>query len=330
MPRYKSKWIGLLVLVAVMATVPFFVGRYFVDVMTLLFINIIVIASFRLITTTGGWNLAHIPLMGLGAYTSTILAKNFGIPFYGTMPVAILAVALVAMLFSFPLRRTRGFAYFIASFAAGEAMRLTWSRIIFPFGGHRGLVNIPPPDFTPIPGLQTINFAKSTPYYLLTLGVMVVCVLIMYRIDISRIGRTFKAVYAEDVLARSVGMDIAKYKTLAYVIGAMFAAVAGVLYAHYMRAIDPAAFGFGLTLYLLVWAIFGGVHSFGGVIAGVSVLTVVQRVLEFVLHLPEWIPLVYGTLLIVTLLFLPGGLESVPKRMRPLVEKMRTLIGRKG
>ena len=148
----------------------------------------------------------------------------------------------------------------------------------------------------------------------------------MYRIDISRIGQTFKAVYADDTLSRSVGMNIAKYKSLAFVIGAMFAAVAGVLYAHYMRAIDPSAFGFAFTLYLLVWAIFGGTHSFWGVIAGVSVLTVVHRSLEFVLHVPEWIPLVYGVVLIVTLLFLPGGLESMPKRMQPLVEKVKMRI----
>jgi len=311
----KAKAVGLGALIAFLVAVPFFISTYNTHVAILLFINIILVSSFRLITTTGGWNLSHVPLMGLGAYISAILAKSYGLPFWVTLPMAGLGVAAAGLVFSLPLRRTKGLAFFIASFAAGEALRLSWTRLIVPFGGHRGVYLIPAPDFSPIPGLQSVDFVQPMPYYMLALSVMVVCLLIMYRVDTSRIGHTFKALYSEGSLAKSVGVDIPGYKTLAFVIGALFAGIAGGLLAHYMRAIDPSSFGFTATLYLLVWAIFGGTHSFAGPIVGVTVLTVLHTILEGAMS-SEWIPLVYGIILIVTLVFLPGGIESLPERLR--------------
>src|SRR4030042_700774 len=124
---------GLGILLALLVSVPFFAGTYYIHIMTLLLINIILVSSFRLVTTTGGWNLSHVPLMGLGGYTSAILAKSFGMPFWVTLPLAGLGVAAAGLVFSLPLRRIKGFAFFIASFAAGEALRLTWTRLIVPF-----------------------------------------------------------------------------------------------------------------------------------------------------------------------------------------------------
>ena len=318
---------GLGILLALLVSVPFFAGTYYIHIMTLLLINIILVSSFRLVTTTGGWNLSHVPLMGLGGYTSAILAKSFGMPFWVTLPLAGLGVAVAGLVFSLPLRRIKGFAFFIASFAAGEALRLTWTRLIVPFGGHRGLYFIPPADFSPFPVLESIDFTQSTPYYFLTLIVTLVCLLIMYRVDTSRIGRTFKALYSQENLSKSIGVDIPRYKTLAFVIGAFFAGIAGCLYAHELRSIDPSSFGFTYTLYLLVWIIFGGAHSFVGPIIGATTLTIIHTALQEVVA-SEWIPLVYGALLVVTLVFLHGGIESLPERF-PRLKNLETLLKRK-
>src|SRR4030042_4266171 len=98
---------GLGILLALLASVPFFAGTYYIHIMTLLLINIILVSSFRLITTTGGWNLAHVPLMGLGAYISAILAKSYGMPFWATLPLAGLGAAVAGLVFSLPLRGTK-------------------------------------------------------------------------------------------------------------------------------------------------------------------------------------------------------------------------------
>jgi branched-chain amino acid transport system permease protein len=310
----KSRFVGLLALMAVLVVVPFYLGTYYINVLTLLLINVILVSSFRLITTTGGWNLAHIPLMGLGAYTSAILAKSYGLPFWLTLPLAGLGAAVAGLVFSLPLRRTKGLAFFIASFAAGEAMRESWTRLTVPFGGHRGIYAIPAPDFSPIPGLQSINFAQPLPFYFLTFVVTLVCLLVMYRIDKSRIGHTFAALYSQESLAKSVGIDIPKYKTLAFALGSLFAGIAGGLLAHYQGSIDPSSFGFIITMYLLVWVIFGGTHSFVGPLLGVTSLTILHTILENAVA-SEWIPLVYGVILIVTLVFLRGGIESLPEQL---------------
>ena len=322
----RSRFVGLAVLIAVIVALSFSLGTYYIDIMTLLLINIILVSSFRLITTTGGWNLAHVPLMGLGAYISAILAKSYGMPFWATLPLAGLGAAVAGLVFSLPLRRTKGLAFFIASFAAGEAMRLTWTRLTVPFGGHRGIYAIPAPDFSPIPVLQSINFAKPLPFFLLTLVITLVCLFIMYRIDKSRIGRTFAALYSEESLAKSVGIDIPKYKTLAFALGSLFAGIAGCILAHYQGSIDPSSFGFITTMYLLVWVIFGGTHSFIGPILGVISLTILHTILENVVT-SEWIPLVYGVILIVTLVFLRGGIESLPERLSHL-RNLKTLFAR--
>lgn len=318
MPRNNlSKPTGLAVLAIILVALPFVLREYYVDVVTMLLINIIIVVSFRLITTTGGWSLAHIPLMGAGAYATALMTGALGWPFWLTLPLAGLTAALTGLVMSYPLVRTKGFAFFIASFAAGDAMRLCWMRFKVPFGGHRGLTNIPAPEAIPIPGLRPVDFSEAIPYYFLTLVVTVLCLLFMYRLEKSRIGDTLKAINSEDSLAKSVGINITYYKILAFVTGSFFAGIAGVLLAHRLWAIEPQQFGFGLTLYLLVWVVFGGTHTFAGPIIGVTVLTVLRELLN---PLAEWVPMIYGAILISTLLFLPEGLEGLPRRLAPLMK----------
>jgi branched-chain amino acid transport system permease protein len=313
MPRNNlSKPIGLAVLAIIVVALPFALREYYVDVVTMLLINVIVVVSFRLITTIGGWSLAHIPLMGAGAYATALMTGAFGWPFWLTLPLAGLAAGLVGLAMSYPLVRTKGFAFFIASFAAGDAMRLCWMRFRVPFGGHRGLTNIPAPEAIPIPGLRTIDFSEAIPYYFLALVVTTLCLVVLYRLDKSRIGDTLKAINSQDSLAKSVGINITQYKILAFAIGSFFAGIAGVLLAHRLWAVEPQQFGFTTTLYLLVWVVFGGTGTFAGPIIGVTVLTVLSELLD---PLAEWVPMIYGAILISTLLFLPEGLEGLPRRL---------------
>jgi branched-chain amino acid transport system permease protein len=313
MPRNDLlKFVGLAVLAVGLVTVPFLIGEYYVDVLIMLFINVVIVVSFRFISLMGGWSLAHIPLWGLGAYATAIMARTFGWPFWLTLPLAGLCVALVGLIMSYPLARIKGFAFFLASFAVGEAMRLAWTRLPIPFGGHQGLTNIAAPESIPLPGLQAVDFGHAIPYYFLTLVVITLCLMIMYRLEKSQIGDILKAINSQEILAKSVGINIIKYKMLAFVIASFFVGIAGVLLAHRIHAIDPSGFGFVFTLYMLVWVIFGGKGSFAGPILGVCILTVVH---ELVRPLMEWLPMFYGAVLILTLLFLPEGFIGLTRRM---------------
>jgi branched-chain amino acid transport system permease protein len=298
----------VLPLVAIVGVaLPFLLANYYADVLIMLFINIIMVVAFRLITTTGGWSLAQLPLMGAGAYTSALFSTVWGWPFWLTLPVGAIFAAIAGLIMSYPLARTKGFAFFIASFAAGEAMRLCWMRFRVPFGGHAGVTNVPPPG-----NIGSIDFSHPIPYYFLTLGITAICLWLMYRLSRSRIGSTFDAIHSQDSLARSIGINVTGYKVLVFVVAAFFSGVAGVLLVHRMWAIEPEQFAFTPTLYLLVWVVFGGTRTFVGPILGVCVLTLLS---ELLIPLAEWVPMIYGAILILTLLFFPDGLEGVPARI---------------
>lgn len=304
----RALWLGAVPVILVSA--PFATSGYFVDLMTNLLINIILVTSFRLITTTGGWSLAHLPMMGCGAYATALLSGKLGVPFLISLPLAGLAAGLTGLLISYPLSRTKGFAFFVASFAAGEAIRLCWIRFKFPFGGHKGL-EVPAPAI--FENIAWLDFSEAVPYYFLTLAFTLISLAVMLRLDRSRIGDTWKAIQSEEDLAKSVGIHITKYKMLAFSIGSFFSGVAGVLLAHRLWAIEPHQFGFTTTLYLLVWVVFGGSQTFSGPIWGVIALTFLAELLR---PLASWVPMIFGAIVILTLIFVPEGLEGLPRRLR--------------
>jgi branched-chain amino acid transport system permease protein len=309
--NYKQAFL-LGTLPVVLISAPFAISGYKVDLLTNLLINIILVASFQLITTTGGWSLAHIPMMGCGAYGTALLSGGLGIPFWISLPLSALTAAAVGLIISFPLARTKGFAFFVASFAAGEAIRLCWTRFKIPFGGHKGLT-VPAPVLAE--NVAWLDFEEAVPYYFLTLAITLVSLIIIYRLNSSRIGDSWRALASEEKLAKSVGINITKYKMLAFAGGSFFAGVAGVLLAHRLWAIEPRQFGFNATLYLLVWVVFGGSHTFAGPILGVVTLTLLGELLR---PLVEWVPMIYGAIVILILIFLPDGLESLPNKLRSL------------
>ena len=304
--------IGWSLLAALVAALPFLVRPYHLDILIFLEINILVVASYRLMTITGEWSLAHVVLMGVGAYASALLAKRLGLPFWVSMPAAALVAGVLAYVLSFPLFRMKGFYFLIGSFAAGEAIRLVWIRFQDPFGGPKGVTLIPPPEID-LPGLGTIDLGQPVRFYFLALAVVGLCLWVMHRIERSRIGLTLHAIHWRDVLAESVGVDTRRYRTLAFIAASFFVAVAGALLAHYVGGVRPSQFALHNMLYVLVWVIVGGTRTPFGPIVGVTLLTVVD---EFIREFEQYRPLIYGVILIVTVRFLPTGLESLPARLR--------------
>ena len=303
-----ARWLGPIVAI-VIAALPFAVKAYQLDFLIFLFINIIVVVSYRLVTITGEWSLSHVVIMGVGAYASAIGTKQLGLPVLAAMPIAGLVSALIAYILSFPLFRMKGFYFLIGSFAAGEAIRLTWSRFRFPFGGPKGITLIPAPEFT-IPGFGTVSLGTPVIYYFMTVAIVVLCLWVMYRLERSKIGLTLEAIHWKDVLAESVGINTWRYRTLSFVTASFFAGIGGSLLGHYIGTINPDRFGMESMLYVLVWTIVGGTRTFYGPIIGVVALSILDEVFR---GLAELRPALYGFLLIATMRFLPHGLESLPE-----------------
>ena len=309
----------LLVPVAALAmAMPYLVGEYYLEILILFLINLLLAASYRLLTTTGDWSLSHVVLMGTGAYATALAAKLLGWPFWLGLPLAGIAAAIIAACLIYPLLRTKGFGFFIASFAFGEFVRLVWVKFHNPFGGPRGMINIPTPE------LGTIDFFFATPYYYLTLVIVAVCLWVLFRIDrAALIGDVMKAIYMDEDLARSIGVKVNHYRAMAFITGGFFAGIAGALLAHRLGAIDPKNFDINTMVYLVIWVVVGGTKTFWGPFLGVIVMT---AVFEASRPLLEWRPMLFGSILIFFLIFLPGGLESLlPKswtsRAKPASEE---------
>ena len=234
--------------------------------------------------------------------------------------------AATAAILSVPLFRMKGFYFLIGSFAAGEIIRLIWKRFTDPFGGPKGLKRIDPfPDIEF--GFLSIDFYEPVNYYFLALVVVSTSLFVLYRIERSRIGLTFHAIHWQDRLAESVGVDTFRYRTLAFVIASFFAGIAGGLYAHYIGAVNPTRFSVDQMVYVLVWAVVGGTATFHGPILGVVVLTVINEIVLRALGLDTARPLIYGAILILSVLYLPNGLESLDLGCGP-VEALARRSGR--
>ena len=227
------------------------------------------------------------------------------------MPLGGVAAAGIAYILSFPLFRMKGFYFLIGSFAAAEAIRLIWVQFNNPFGGFRGLRRIPVLEVD-LGDFLYINFGAPVPYYFFALIVGIVCLILMYRIENSRFGFVFHAVHHKDTLAQSVGVDVRRYRTIAFVTASFFAGIAGAMVAHYVTAINPGLFGLPRMLSILVWALVGGMGSFAGPIIGVTVLSIAD---ESFRGFAELRPAFYGLTLIATMLFLPDGLVSLPSKI---------------
>ena len=310
MPERLARPLGLASACAVLIALPHLLSFSQKEIAVFLLINILLVASYRLLTLTGEWSLGHVVIMGVGGYASALFVKLAGVPVPLAMLLGAATSAAVAYVLSFPLFRMKGFYFLIGSFAAGEVIRLLWIKFRV-FGGPKGLKLIPP-----FPDLGSIAFFDPTNYYYLCLVVVAASLALLYRIEHSRIGLTFRAVHWRDQLAESVGVDTRGYRTLAFVLASFFAGISGALLAHYIGTVNPTRFDVAQMVFVLIWVIVGGTATFFGPIIGVVTLTILNEVVLRQLGTDELRPLFYGGILIVAMLFLPGGLESLGPRLK--------------
>ncbi len=311
-------WIFALTLLAGLLVLPQLLSYSQREIAVFLIINVLLVVSYRLMTLTGEWSLGHVVIMGVGAYASALFSKRLGVPVPLSMFLGASTAGLTAVVLSFPLFRMKGFYFLIGSFAAGEVIRLIWKYFTFPFGGAKGLNLIPS-----FPDIGWISFFDPVNYYYLCLIVVSVSLFILYRVERSRFGLTFHALHWQDKLAESVGVNTFRYRMLAFTLASFFAGLSGALYAHYIGTVNPTRFDVEEMVYVLIWAIVGGTATFYGPIVGVVALTIVNDVLLRALGFDTIRPMIYGAVLIASVLFMPDGLESIFPKLK------RLMMGRK-
>ncbi len=294
---------------------PFLVGPYMVEVAMIFFLWIILTQSYRLTVTIHDWQLYHVVVYGVGAYTSGMLAKNLGVPVFLAIPLGGVMAGLMGVVITSILLRTTGWSFYIATYGLAELIRLTWLKFRYPFGGSTGIISIPYP-----PVIGGIDFGDALPYYFFSLCVMLAILYMLYRIEKSRIGDAFKAISMDPALAESTGISIFRHRLLACAIGSFFAGIAGGLLVHRLGAVDPKIFNITTMLYLLIWVVVGGTKTFWGPLIGVSVM---YTLFELSRPLIQLRPMLFGLTIIFVLIFMPGGIESLISKVVAQWQKLR-------
>ena len=304
----RRKTISLLVLVGLAAFPAFTQDPYLLSILITTGIWTTSVWGVRVIMSTGQLTLGHAAYMAVGAYASTLLTMKVGLSFWLAFPLAGLISSLVALLIGYPTLRIKGVYFAIITFAFAEIVRLLivhWPSLL---GGYGGIPDVPPPS-----PIFTISFKSRIPYYYLILAVCLFTYWVMVRIDKSRIGQIFSSIHESDTLAESIGINIMRYKVTAFCIGCFFAGLSGSFYAHYFNFTSPEFFTIWQSVYCLLFVIVGGVGSVWGPLLGSFFMTLVPELLRVARELE---PVIYAVILIAVMFLLPGGLVTLPSRLR--------------
>ena len=298
----RQLFIFLFFAAAVLVTPLFLKGSYFLNVLVFIGINTMLAVALNLLLGYAGQiSLGHAAFFGLGAYVSGILTTRFPIDPWLAMILAGFCAAGLAFVIGFPILKLKGHYLAMATLGFGIIMYIIFNETVAWTGGPSGLSSIP--------NLQigSVFFDNDwNNYYLIwifTLGVM----LLSINLSQSRIGRALRAIHDSEVAARVMGVNARVLKVQIFTVSALLSAVAGSLYAHTMTFISPVAFGFNFSVELVTMVIIGGLGSIYGSFLGAAILTLLPEILR-VFH--DFDIVIYGLMLILITMYLPGGLIS--------------------
>jgi branched-chain amino acid transport system permease protein len=279
---------------------------YIIQLLNIGILNAIVVLGLNFVTGwTGQINFGQAAFYGLGAYATAIATKS-GLPWI-VAPVLSVAIVLVAsLILGLPTLRLRTYYLAMTTIGFGEIVRLIivyWEPVT---GGTSGLRAIPPIS------LFGIGPQGLVQHYYLLLATLAVAALVAARIRQSALGRAMIATKDSEIAAEQSGVDTTRTKLLAFMIGAVYAGLAGCLYASSIRFVSPDSFSGVQAVLLMTMLIVGGMGSIAGSIAGALTLTILPEVLRF---LGQWYLVLYGLGVIVVIVLMPGGLASVTARI---------------
>lgn len=264
----------------------------------------------------GQINLGSAGFFCLGAYIPTMLQVKYELHYFIGFPVAVAFCALIAWLLSYPLLRLKGHAMAIGTLSFGMAVFLVAERFPSLTGGADG-ITVPPMT---IPGIEV----GDKFYYYLILVCFLLSYLACYFLMSSRIGRALKAIRDDEDAALALGINVAQYKTFAWVLNNTLMGVAGALFAQQAGFLSPSSFALWTSVSVLVMICVGGLGSNLGSVIGATIMTLLPYIL---VSIQEYIMLTQGVILFSVLRFMPDGIVgTMPKLFRRNSRSKQALI----
>ena len=283
--------------------------EYLLHLLILVGIYVMLSQSLNLSAGFGGMiSLAHAGFYGVGAYTAALLSVHFQLPFLLALPVAMLLSGLLALIVSAIALRTIDDYFIICTLGIQVvvfSLMNNWMSLT------RGPLGIPG-----IPGIQLfgIGIESKWAFLFLTLFFVTMIFFFLKKLTSSSFGRTLRALSEDEIFTQSLGKNVYLSKVIAFTVGAMIAAVPGVLYAHYISYIDPTSFTVDESIFILSIVIIGGMRNLWGSVIAAAFLVLLPEALRFV-GMPNAIAanmrqIIYGGVLVFMMFRYSKGFEG--------------------
>src|SRR5215475_6467554 len=283
---------------------PFFI----LVLQSLAYLFIVVLGLDILVGWTGQISLGHAGLYAVGAYTTALTSTKLGLPFWLSAPLGIVLAGVFGALLALPSLRAKGPYLAMVTIAFGFMAEVTSNRWSLT-GGPMGIMSIPAPT------LPNGREMTATEYFWLIGAVALTCQLLAINLFRSRVGRTLLALQASEIAAETVGINVYRYKVLAFVLSSVCAGIGGVFFAHQNGYINSDTFVFAFSVSTLTSVLMGGSGTTFGPLVGSVILNLIPTVFA---SLREFQLYVYGTIILVTIIFLPKGIVGSLRQLRVL------------
>ena len=300
------------ILVIVLALLPLFLSNnYQVSILVFVGLHTILTVGLSLLMGYAGQiSLGHAVFYGMGGYTTGILAIRLGWSPLAAMVAAAVITGIVAYVIGIPILRLRGNYLAMATLGLNVIFTLILTQQTDWTGGPNGLRDIPKLAIGEITLRSDIHF-----YYLVWFAAIVILALSLNLVN-SRFGRALRSIHGSEIAAEMMGVDAAHYKNAVFALGAVYASIAGSLYAFWIGIVSPSVFSITLSVELVVMVAIGGLASIWGAIFGAAAVTLLTEFLRNVL--PQLLRgasgeheiVAFGIILMIVMIFLPEGLTT--------------------
>jgi branched-chain amino acid transport system permease protein len=304
----RRRWLVAAAAIVAALTVPLVTqDGYIIQLLNIAILNTIVVLGLNFVTGwTGQINFGQAAFYGLGAYTTAIATKS-GLPWVTTPFLSAVVVIAASLALGLPTMRLRTYYLAMTTIGFGEIIRLIivhWEPVT---GGTSGL--------RAIPGISILGIGPEgqTQHYYILVIVLALAILVAARVRHSALGRAMIATRDSEIAAEQSGVDTVRTKLTAFMIGAVYAGLAGCLYASSIRFISPDSFSGIQAVLLMTMLIVGGLGSIAGCVFGAVALTLLPEALRF---LGQWYLVLYGLGVIAVIVLLPGGLASIAAQLQ--------------
>ena len=319
-------YVALLVLAIILPWIP--IGpssNYLLRVLTTAVLYMILALGLNIVPGfTGLLDLGYVGFYGIGAYTSGLLAIHYDLSLWVILPLAAANGALWGVLLGAPTLRLTGDYFAIVTFGFSELVVLLLRNELWLTRGPMGLPGIPPPS------IFGHAFTQGWQYFYLALFLLLVVLVVVVRLENSRLGRAWFAIREDEIAAQCCGISLIRYKVMAFAASAAIGAMGGAFYAKWFRFIHPDMFKFWESILILCLIVFGGMGSIAGTMLGALILIPLSEILRAVL--PQGMfnarYLIYGLLLVLMMRLRPEGLIPFQlSRSRKAEQSKARLLG---